>query len=185
MKDYLAGVLVFCLLVYGCIKLMLVNYNKLDLIRADLDKSVQDTAMTINLHQSKSMVMDLQLAGNSQESFIKMYGKALVEMQEISNIAQIINRKAESFMIPIQEQKTSEKSLPGLIGSTYVPQMSAHEYSIGVVGSFRDSLKWLADIETSFPFSRVTQIEIVPSEKFVNMKVNTVFPKVDLAAINK
>jgi hypothetical protein len=184
MKDYFISILLFVLVVVGVTRLAEDSFFRYQTINNDLMYKEVAAVTTSKSIEYKTAQLKAQLGTADAQTFQQNFGVALRSMQDVSQIAQSINRQAETLFIPIQEQKTGELTLPGRVAST-LKQIQAHTYSIALTGDFKDCLTWIGIIEDMYPLARIEKTRMTPSGEMINLSCSIVFPRFDPRTISR
>jgi hypothetical protein len=178
MKDYLAGIGVILGIVFALFYVTFKQIKQVNGMRHDLSQAVSDLVSSTSNSQSKNRQLVLQFGNDDVERFMSQHRGTLQSMIEFSTINQRIGEESEALRIPIQEQKNDKRAMPSRMGNTQsVIQM--HEYTIGILCKFRDSLMWLGKIQDAFPYARVVSVVYTPSGDYVSLQTKILFPIMD------
>jgi hypothetical protein len=184
MKDYLAGIATLLIVIVLLGRVTLGQVARANKTRADLVAAASslDTSRSNSAYKNRQLVS--QFGNDDVTRFMLLNGATLQSMTEIGSINQRIGAESEALRIPIQEQKTDARTMPGRAG-TVLATVQMHAYSIAILSTFRDSLTWLGKIEDAFPYARIESVVYSPSGDFVNLQVKILFPRMDPAVITK
>jgi len=182
MKDYLAGIAVIILVIVVLGKVTLNQVAQANAAKASLESARSSLQTSSTNSASKNRQLVLQFGNDDVNRFIIQNGETIKSMMEIGSINQRIGSESEALRIPIQEQKTDERTMPGRIGST-LATVRMHAYSLAILSTFRDSLVWLGKIQDAFPYARVESIVYTPSGDYVNLQAKILFPRMDPSVI--
>ncbi|MBN2069454.1 MAG: hypothetical protein JW739_07440 [Opitutales bacterium] len=183
MKDYFLSMIVFLAVLLLGTNFAYSRYQHFEQQKIIMQgKQVQAEITSKNI-EYKGAQLKAQLGDDDPAAFEVSFGQTLRSMQDVAQIAQSINRQAESLLIPIQEQRTGDVLLPGRPGSN-ITQISAHTYTISLLGQFKDCLTWLGVVEDMYPMARIEHISMTPSGELINLRCSLVFPRVDPTVIS-
>ena len=184
MKDYLFGIAIFLGLLVLVGNVALKQLGRVNVARETLESARVQLRSSEGSRASKNIQLMAQFGNSDVTRFMRDNGATLQSMKEIGSINQRVGSESEALRIPIQEQKTDARTMPGRAG-TVLATVQMHAYSIAILSTFRDSLTWLGKIEDAFPYARIESVVYSPSGDFVNLQVKILFPRMDPAVITK
>jgi len=183
MKDYIVGILILAAVLVVLAKVAIDQVKVVNEERHTLDTAITSLNNSQNNSAIKNKQLIVQFGNDDVAKFMRENGATLQSMMEIGSINQRIGAESEALRIPIQEQKTEGRAMKGREG-TVLRVVNAHQYSLAVLTTFRESLVWLGRIEDAFPYSRVENITFSPSGDYVNLQAKILFPRMDPSVIS-
>lgn len=178
MKEYFGSILLFVGLLVVLFRLANDQHKAFKLEEASMEDARLKAQIASQTLQMKSLQLSSMLGRQTVEGFRAQYDTTLRTMREVSSIAQVINRQAELLRMPPQEQRTRSRSI-AVAEEFNIGNVEANEYTISVLGSFRDSLIWLGQVEDTFPLARTEYVQFSPSGNLVSLNITMVFPRID------
>ena len=182
MKDYLPSIALFGLVIFLLAKLAMGQVQKVNGLRDKLATAQTNVQMAQNTQTLKRLTLNAKIGSDDVQTFIRRHGGTLGNMRDATSIASVVSGEADRLQLPISDQRPGTRKLAA-DGASTVGQVDANEFTISVVGNFRDVLTWMGKMEDTFPFARTESVEFGPADSSVSLRTIMVFPQVNIGVL--